>query len=243
MEHEIKALRDEVRLLRSRSRSSLSQTPNMSNPMKPDTLMPGDTPDSHALQAGSDQIPRKVLDCPICPNPDPDCPCQQPQPLVQESSLLLADGTSSAHPPPSHTLSREDHDCDFCKTSEDCLCAIVDAKPVVAGSEVLHSPDPGFHKDEGCGLCATADFCACKVALSESPPMAKRSFTTFTASGSSSLTVPLKLRARTDKKPSIWALTTEPSSVPIVAPVARGEAVCTGDPSNCDACKNDSFGR
>ena len=24
--------------------------------------------------------------------------------------------------------------------------------------------------------------------------------------------------------------------------VKKGEAVCTGDPENCDACKNDDFG-
>jgi hypothetical protein len=49
--------------------------------------------------------------------------------------------------------------------------------------------------------------------------------------------VPLRLRARPAAKQSVWKLDNVPAGQ------SRSEAVCTGDPSNCDACRNDSFGR
>lgn len=91
--------------------------------------------------------------------------------------------------------------------------------------------------DDGCGLCADGGFCACAVALN-SPNKQAMAYMPDTAAA-----VPLRKRstgAVPNRKP-VWAL--ESGVVPVGETLVQGkEAVCSGDPRNCDACRNDTFG-
>jgi hypothetical protein len=138
-------------------------------------------------------------------------------------------------------------------THDECLCRAIDmedVKPVINPSP---SPDLSGPMDDGCGLCTSASFCACKAsaaatsssyASSQSPVIglsAGLAPSTTQASASSSYAtaaVPLRLGRVRPKANAIWALT----SPAAVTPPKSAEAVCSGDPSNCDACRDDRFG-
>lgn len=211
-----------------------------------DSLVPGPSiprrQSAHRLSPRSANRPANVTlqDCPICPNPDPDCPCQRPHASQQQ------------YPPEHLTLApsaAEDHAtaCGLCHSTDECLCRAVDedVKPDISSP----SHDLKTLDDDGCGLCTGGDFCACREAAMAASVRTSVSSDTKTtvatttaisgvvAASSSSAALPLRLRTKGNgsTKASIWSLNT-------VSAVSR-EAVCTGDPSNCDACRDDSFGR
>ncbi|WVR06431.1 hypothetical protein IAU60_003462 [Kwoniella sp. DSM 27419] len=235
-----------------------------------DSLVPGPSPSlvhrssfmhqhshSHPAQVATTPGPaqqilqRDLVDCPICPNPDPDCPCQQ------SSSVAAAQPASMRR---DITLIQSHSSCGLCHSSDECLCQVVDdhidVKPDVT-SPRISSPTKSFKSiDDGCGLCAGGGFCACRAA-SDTPSsgsfptsgIAKSSLSLYAPSTSAALVqatssseaLPLRFRSKNSGvvKPSIWAISNA------TAPVSpkSNEAVCTGDPSNCDACRDDSFGR
>ncbi|OWZ63310.1 hypothetical protein AYX14_05333 [Cryptococcus neoformans] len=210
-----------------------------------DSLVPGPSiprrQSGNRLSPGVANRPGNVTlqDCPICPNPDPDCPCQRPHACQQQ------------YPPEHLTLApsaAEDHAaaCGLCHSKDECLCRAVDedVKPDISSP----SHDLKTLDDDRCGLCTGGDFCACREAAAASVRTSVSSdtkttvATTTAVSGivtasASSIALPLRLRTKGNRstKASIWSLNAAPS-------VSR-EAVCTGDPSNCDACRDDSFGR
>jgi hypothetical protein len=158
--------------------------------------------------------------------------------------------------------------CGLCDLSPDaCLCGQraeeLDIKPDIPSSPVA------MGATDDCGLCTSESFCACRAAAEANsntfsasfslslnipssppaPPQALPSATSavslrkksLTAVGPTSATVAapavaLKLRRRPAAKQSVWALDNVPAGE------SRAEAVCTGDPKNCDACRDDSFG-
>lgn len=215
-------------------RHSPALTPTMGTPRgapSPRTLMPssttissatGSTPRTLATTSGS-----TTLACPICPDPDPDCPCQR-----LDSTL------------PMSTLSPSR--CGLCdQFPEACLCNGAahmhqdeDVKPVIPRSP---SPGPAPADDPGCGLCTSESFCACRAGLNlgasiSLPPPVASAPAASASIGIAAPAVALRLRSRPAAKQSVWALDNVPAGT------SRKEAVCTGDPSNCDACRNDSFG-
>ncbi|ODO10144.1 hypothetical protein I350_02372 [Cryptococcus amylolentus CBS 6273] len=210
-----------------------------------DRLVPGPTlsrrqSNVNQLASGSSHDHRGLQDCPICPNPDPDCACQQPHHHQHQQN----------YPPEHLTLvpsAADDHAaaCGFCHSNDECLCRAVeeDVKPDIS------SPSHDFQtEDDGCGLCTGGDFCACKEAAaaaastnfligsSKSPKDTSAATGVFKAS-TTAAAMPLRLRGKASgaSKASVWSLNPVPES--------PREAVCTGDPSNCDACRDDSFGR
>lgn len=177
-----------------------------------------------------------LLDCPICPNPDPDCPCQQPQPPHTQTNQTYAaqlDVLTLA----AKAIADEEaaSTCGLCESVDDCLCRVVvekDVKPVNLG---LNDNDMITKENDGCGLCTDATFCACKTVPGPSTVSTPR---TTVVIGASTMAVPLRLRPRdghnTVKIP-VWS----------IEPVSSGPAKatgCSGDPNNCDACRDDSFG-
>ncbi|GFZ45101.1 hypothetical protein JCM24511_02827 [Saitozyma sp. JCM 24511] len=226
---------------------------------------------------------RTLVACPICPDPDPDCPCQQaqsgappsPGSTVQLPPIRAAAQTTMVSPPST---------CGLCQSTEECLCRAVDEAEAAAGAlgevegidtKPILPPshlDDRSPVDDSCGLCTGGEFCACKAVASNdpsSPTVAAVASATAVAvaqgpsSSSSSAALPLRLRVRGTLKTSIWALD-NPTATPPPAPTpnasasvpvnsrptlvrnasaSRSEAVCSGDPSNCDACRNDSFGQ
>lgn len=179
------------------------------------------------------------LACPICPDPDPDCPCQRPDDAGIESTLARPIASASTR-------------CGLCDLApEACLCSAVeeDIKPIIPRSP-RSSPGPDDSPD--CGLCTASEFCACRAGASATaaassgpssgisaappPPPKAKPLPTLSA-GIAAPAIPLRLRARAAKRQSVWSLENVPSGT------SRKEAVCTGDPSNCDACKNDKFGQ
>ncbi|WVF68922.1 hypothetical protein IAT40_003696 [Kwoniella sp. CBS 6097] len=191
---------------------------------------------------------RDLVDCPICPNPDPDCPCQQGSSNSTHTQAIRRDVTLV-----------QPSSCGLCHSTDECLCRVVeeeDIKPDIS-SPRISSPTKSFKSiDDGCGLCAGGGFCACRAASNtpsnssgsnsnlapiKAVSLASSTSTTVVRATSSAAAMPLRLRSKTSGvvKPSIWSLSNAPAS----ASPKNGEAVCTGDPSNCDACKNDSFGR
>jgi AP-1-like factor len=227
---------------------------------------------------------RTLVACPICPDPDPDCPCQQvqsgaassPGSAIQLPRIREAAQTTMV-PPPST--------CGLCQSTEECLCRAVDEAEAEAGAQgEVEGIDikpilPPSHLDDrspvddSCGLCTGGEFCACKaVASNNSSTLTVGAVASATpvavaqspSSSSSSAALPLRLRVRGTLKTSIWALdnptaTPTPTPTPTLnasasvpvdsrptlvrnASASRSEAVCSGDPSNCDACRNDSFG-
>lgn len=215
------------------------------------------TPRSIGIATPTAQPVRATVACPICPDPDPDCPCQQPaQPLQTQDPTLapLPPITASSPSTSRNTWNNFPSNCGFCDLApEACLCR--DIKPAIS-----RSPSP----IDDCGLCTNDSFCACRAgaaaAAASSPaanaiplksllaaalPSASTSFSTIAPSAPggaatiqiASAAVPLKRKAKAERIQSVWALSN------VKARTARSEAVCTGDPSNCDACRNDTFGR
>ncbi|KAK8858647.1 hypothetical protein IAR55_002876 [Kwoniella newhampshirensis] len=218
-----------------------------------DSLVPGPSiprRQSTVVTTSTHRNPIALQACPICPDPDPDCPCQQSQPqqpgYAQEITLASFSHSHDHHHKHGHGVST----CGLCHSAEECLCRVVeeDIKPNVS------SPSKSFKSDEGCGLCTGGGFCACRAGLSESPsisssnkplPVTGVSTTVAETSGVVRAVVaalPLRLRSKASgiSKTPIWAIHT--TSGPAAA-IRSSEAVCTGDPSNCDACRNDTFGR
>nr|XP_031864266.1 uncharacterized protein CI109_000179 [Kwoniella shandongensis]KAA5531338.1 hypothetical protein CI109_000179 [Kwoniella shandongensis] len=210
-----------------------------------DSLVPG--PSIPRRQSNTVQITATTRNavtlqaCPICPDPDPDCPCQQPQQQQTYSQdLTLASSSHDHHHDHSHGSST----CGLCHSTEECLCRVVeeDIKP-----DISSSPSNTFKSDEGCGLCTGGGFCACRAGLSESPRISNGSQTLSAPAEVSGVVrapvaaLPLRLRSKNSglSKAPIWAI----NATPLPAVARSPEAVCTGDPSNCDACRNDSFGR
>lgn len=251
-------LRSELHSLRGSDAASphfiRHQHSNKSSPLAMPTLVPN-----------TDRRP--TMDCPICPDPDPDCPCQQrdsaatmapPQhtPSAPLMALHLA-VKAMAEQDPSPTPGGDA--CGVCSTDDECLCRAIDdmeedVKPVIfptpsPESDLLGGVDFGGPVGDGCGLCTSASFCACRAnassnGSSQSPIMglstmvATSSTTVYPTPPYSTAAVPLKLRRAQNKSKSIWAL--EPAAPS--PPKRNDDAMCSGDPSNCEACRDDSFG-
>jgi hypothetical protein len=149
---------------------------------------------------------RTPVACPICPDPDPDCPCQQPVPA--QSPITTSVPVVLPH----------QSDCGLCTTPAECLCRVVADNP---------SPSPALSRKGKCDVCPSLAICLCEDD-SPSPPLPR-----------ASAAVPLSLRSKSrgtgieKPKQTFWRLDNV---------VIKGEAVCSGDPSNCDACRDDSFG-
>ncbi|CAK9784297.1 hypothetical protein CC85DRAFT_296224 [Cutaneotrichosporon oleaginosum] len=243
---ERRALTDTVRTLRAqldaaaRRPSATGPSPRLDDrieyelaalarsPAPTPTLSPLAVTPRHAATPPLARAPQPGLACPICPDPDPDCPCQRPSsPALlpapargADLTLLQATGSFVVGSPRCGL-------CDLAPTA--CLCAPEeDIKPVIP-----RSPSP-HDTAMDCGLCTSSSFCACRAgaaaAAAPDPPLVAQAQIAAPA-------VPLRLRARPAAKQSVWKLDNVPAGQ------SRSEAVCTGDPSNCDACRNDSFGR
>ncbi|WRT67860.1 uncharacterized protein IL334_004834 [Kwoniella shivajii] len=207
------------------------------------------------------QVPQKrdLVDCPICPNPDPDCPCQQGPSSASTSTSIMHTNQAIRR---DITLVQPST-CGLCHSTDECLCRVVvdreeeeDVKPIISSSSPrISSPTKSFKAlDDGCGLCAGGGFCACRAA-SDTPSnnsnssginkavSASSTTPTVVRVTSSAAAMPLRLKSKsyTTGKQSIWTLNNVTTTTVNISPNA--EAVCTGDPDNCDACKNDSFGR
>jgi hypothetical protein len=143
-----------------------------------------------------------------------------------------------------------------------------DIKPDIS---ILTPPTAGMRLEESCGLCADGGFCACAVARGSPSASTTTNSTSegkapWTATGSVSAAasgiyappgvnapvtaaaVPLRRLKNAGgisggAKKSLWALDSgiATASTPI-ASLSKAEAQCTGDPKNCDACRNDTFG-
>jgi hypothetical protein len=114
------------------------------------------------------------------------------------------------------TLPEPHHsDCGLCTTPAECLCRIVNEEP----------PPPKGPKGK-CDVCPSLAICLCE---DDTPP----------PKPSAALPLRLKLKSKTggvdkgETKKTFWRLDNV---------IKKGEAVCSGDPSNCDACKDDTFG-
>ncbi|WVW84764.1 hypothetical protein I302_106799 [Kwoniella bestiolae CBS 10118] len=201
---------------------------------------------------------RDTLDCPICPNPDPDCPCQQGSSSSSTVNQAIRRDVTLVQP--------QSSSCGLCHSTDECLCRVVvnqdqnspeDIKPIILSSPNISSPTKSLKSiDDGCGLCAGGGFCACRAAsetqsnhsgssgITKAISIANSSSSsasipppTVVRATSSASAIPLRLKSKSTKS-SIWTLNNA-----VVATSPKKEAVCTGDPDNCDACKNDSFGR
>jgi hypothetical protein len=256
-------LRSDLSALRGGEASSPRLIGRYNNSHRGERSMPAPTP---ALAENPDRRP--TMDCPICPDPDPDCPCQQretnvsapPPPPVRPTPLaalhLAVKAMAEADPSPTPGGTS----CGVCQTNEECLCQVIDdldkedVKPTIFPTP---SPEIGLGGSmlDGCGLCTSASFCACKANVgsssnsSQSPVMGIASITSgvmatstknpYQASAVSTAAVPLRLGRNKRKGATIWSLD-PPAAPPPTKPV---EAECSGDPSNCDACRDDSFGK
>lgn len=245
---EIKTLREEVRRYQGEGGSGGYTI----TPTQPSSASPEYLPSNQRGEIGGI---RHIADCPICPNPDPDCPCQKTTGAITSRSYNphQSNQINTYNPNPNILLgsTAERVTCGFCQSTEECLCRMIDddegeeedVKPII-----LTPPIGSLGLEEGgCGLCADGGFCACAVARI-SPRLVQSSLQQESAAAAAA--VPLrKLRSgdRGQGKKSIWAL--EGGVVPAgsgsgLKPTQRvGEAVCSGDPSNCDACRNDTFGK
>lgn len=245
---EIKSLREEVRELKMRARGSAmaSISAHPSQPISPEYIASLPAPHVNRI--------RHIDECPICPDPDPDCPCQKTASIP--SSHIHHDPNSQYsqrhvhHPDPSipfgstvgiiHSPPPQAISCGFCQSTDECICRMIDEEDV---KPIIITPPTKMMglEDGGCGLCADGGFCACAVARS-SPRVAQVSLPTVSAA------VPLrKLRSGGSNdgqaRKSVWALDGGVVSASSLFEAGqRVEAVCSGDPSNCDACRNDTFG-
>lgn len=164
---------------------------------------------------------RAVAACPICPDPDPDCPCQNPGSSSSPPSLtqnhIHTHGLANGH------IQR----CGFCQSSSECLCVDEpeDVKPII---------------DPDCGVCKALGGCICDApqqqVTTQTQPVMLNSLgesAMLSAGVDSNGAMRLRLKTRSGPKTTLWA----------IEPVSKKEAVCSGDPSNCEACRDDSFGR
>lgn len=152
--------------------------------------------------------------CPICPDPDPDCPCQQP--------------AQQAPPPPA---APHQSDCGLCQTPAECLCRVV--------KETQSPPKPIMTTKGKCDVCSSLTICLCE---DDTPPPPLPPAAATMPRTAAAVSLPLRSRLKAAPAPGSAASQSKPlwrlDNV-----VKKGEAVCTGDPENCDACKNDSFGK
>ena len=108
-------------------------------------------------------------------------------------------------------------DCGLCTTPAECLCRIVNEDP--------SPPKPTKGK---CDVCPSLAICLCE---DDTPPPK--------ATPTAALPLRLNLKSKTggvdkgETKKTFWRLDNV---------IKKGEAVCSGDPSNCDACRDDTFG-
>lgn len=164
---------------------------------------------------------RAVAACPICPDPDPDCPCQNPG--SSSSPPSLSHTHLHSHTPGTGHMER----CGFCQSSNECLCVDEpeDVKPII---------------DPDCGVCNALGGCICdeppqQPVASQIQPILTNTLgesAMLSAGVDSNGAMRLRLKTRTGPKTTLWA----------IEPVGKKEAVCSGDPSNCEACRDDSFG-
>ena len=106
-------------------------------------------------------------------------------------------------------------DCGLCQNPAECLCRIVNEDPIPAKSS-----------KGKCDVCPSLAICLCE---DDSPPPPK-------VSAAVPLSVRLKSKSSgidTGPKKTFWKLDNV---------IKKGEAVCSGDPSNCDACRDYTFG-
>ena len=214
---------------------------------------------------------KAIIDCPICPDPDPDCPCQQGSSASKFRSaspsatslatLSLAAKAIEEHEPTlsSHRLVTQDGRCGVCQSEEDCLCRILDAPALAApiedhraqhvdGADGVRAKIEMKVTQDECGLCTSSTFCACKITSSPEQRIAS-SF--GIASGSTAL--PLRrTRPQASLKKRVWDLDggienriedPSPSTRDTILDPHSATASCSGDPSNCEACRNDAFGK
>lgn len=202
---------------------------------------------------------RPLLECPICPDPDPDCPCQQgrTQPTsiataqaaqAQASVSIRSEAAQAAsilvtQPQPHHS------DCGLCSTTAECLCRAVteNASPPGPGNSTkritpsVSAPVSGIDvrpsndSKAKCDVCSALTVCLCEEDDTEMGPVP-----------AVPVAVPLRLRkkaASSGVKLNLWKLDSGivGKSVSSIS-TKQKEAECTGDPANCDACRNDTFG-
>ncbi len=286
-DEEIKALREEIERLRAgsgpgfgsgsgSSRANSSGHENRSQSDVRERTIPRS--ESQIVRASSNinkSHDRPVIACPICPDPDPDCPCQQAQPVQIDTPPLTTNTTSigysrgpqssrislaiypsndatgierkpftvaSSLPPHHASVSifrpssdsanmtiQSDKDCGICDSSDDCLCRIHDEEAEFKFTSTLPSVNIPHAEDDACGLCTSGDFCACREVITSTSSESPRQTSTIVPA------VPLRARRSGQTKASVWALED--------AQTIKTEATCSGDPTNCDACRNDVFGK
>ncbi|BEI88460.1 uncharacterized protein CcaverHIS019_0111780 [Cutaneotrichosporon cavernicola] len=234
--------------------AALARSPALTPALSPLAATPRHAATPPFVSRPVTQQPDSLM-CPICPDPDPDCPCQRPPspvttlpapepiPLQTLDSQLARTqrGTDLTLLQATTTLVASAN-CGMCDMSSlDCVCnepEIEDIKPVIPRSP-SPPPDTLAIMDMDCGLCTSSSFCACRAGLAlvndtvaSAPATVPAPLVQIAAPA-----VPLRLRARAAAKQSVWKLDNVPAGQ------SRAEAVCTGDPSNCDACRNDRFGQ
>jgi len=152
---------------------------------------------------------RQILECPICPDPDPDCPCQRTQVPTGRQMNSMATFTLAAQ-----TIAHDGSACGLCQSNAECLCRVVE--------------EPSREEAKSsCGLCTSSTFCACH----------DKDDTVTSAPSTSHEALPLRRRPRSSgARNLVWSIDTPASGS------RADEAVCSGDPSSCDACRNDAFG-
>ena len=159
--------------------------------------------------------PRGPLkDCPICPDPDPDCPCQEQQQPGTTTDTQTQIGSTSLS---TLTLAAQT----VAQHGESCgLCHSEDD----CLCRVVENKSSDVNV--GCGLCTTSSVCACEET------------TITTAMSPHTAAIPLRRGPRSNQSRSrIWAINTSSNAS------EESDAVCSSDPSNCDACRNDTFGQ
>lgn len=236
MEGEIRRLQSEVAGLKvlltqqarlgSAAYSASSSTPSMVSQSGP-------------TGSGGHGSRKAPLACPICPDPDPDCPCQQPGGRTaavypDPGQVVLAQGVDSGM----------DSSCGLCSNADECLCrVVVEQKPDVTPSSHVSSGIIPATADS-CGLCTSTDFCACRVeapapvSAARAPIIPDVVPTSGLETVSIAKALPLRKANGARPKANIWRIDNQVIS----SSSKRTDAVCTGDPSNCDACRDDRFG-
>lgn len=124
-------------------------------------------------------------------------------------------------------------------------------------SRTLHEVRANQASFDSCGLCSETTPCICRelfredVMRNETEDLAKaRSISPVVHSILDNLPpyqppVPLKRRSKSSstssKQPPVFLIYDSASAT--VAPVTESVATCSGDPNNCSACSDDSFGK
>ncbi|ORX37336.1 hypothetical protein BD324DRAFT_608628 [Kockovaella imperatae] len=218
-------------------------------------------------QASPGDVParRETIACPICPDPDPDCPCQKPSAIGSTSSAPLAALSMAAKVVEGHEQAQYPHEtridnpghCGVCRTDAECLCRVLDDNRQDNEVQIVENSIEGVERhNDACGLCTSASFCACKVetspqtlpneTLSHHRPAQHSSVVIRTSTQAVSL--PLKKnKAGHGIKAKIWDFVPSPMASGLSTSddgfASRATAECSGDPSNCEVCKDDSFGQ